>query len=307
MTRTRFASAAAALLAAVAFVSPPPPIRRAADRRAANPVAALEHRRRAGVRADAGHGAAAAVAHLRHPARRHPRRAQRHRPPLRAVHARPRRGAGRLARRRRRHRRARGAGGAGPRPGRARRGRLLPARSSAITEGPAKAAGIAVGRAAAQATLNRRATRWRRRRDAAGLRPEGRRRRLPVHRAVRPRASCPAGAGAAVRRSSSRDHRLDGPLPRHRAGSTRATSRTCKAIGALDQHHADGANSRQIAQFWYEDSPLGWNRIANTVMRQRELDSWARGARVRAGQLRASPTATSPASRPSTTSASGGR
>ena len=31
----------------------------------------------------------------------------------------------------------------------------------------------------------------------------------------------------------------------------------------------------EIAQFWYEDSPLGWNRIANTVVRQRGLDPWS--------------------------------
>jgi hypothetical protein len=30
----------------------------------------------------------------------------------------------------------------------------------------------------------------------------------------------------------------------------------------------------EIARFWYEDSPLGWNRIANTVVRQRGLDAW---------------------------------
>jgi membrane-associated phospholipid phosphatase len=31
----------------------------------------------------------------------------------------------------------------------------------------------------------------------------------------------------------------------------------------------------EIARFWYEDSPLGWNRIANTAVRQRELDPWS--------------------------------
>jgi len=30
----------------------------------------------------------------------------------------------------------------------------------------------------------------------------------------------------------------------------------------------------EIAKFWYEDSPLGWNRIANAVARQRTLDNW---------------------------------
>jgi hypothetical protein len=31
----------------------------------------------------------------------------------------------------------------------------------------------------------------------------------------------------------------------------------------------------EIAEFWYEDSPLGWNRIANTAIRQRRLDPWS--------------------------------
>jgi hypothetical protein len=31
----------------------------------------------------------------------------------------------------------------------------------------------------------------------------------------------------------------------------------------------------QIAEFWCEDSPLGWNRIANTAIRQRRLDLWS--------------------------------
>jgi hypothetical protein len=35
----------------------------------------------------------------------------------------------------------------------------------------------------------------------------------------------------------------------------------------------------EIAEFWYEDSPLGWNRIANTAITQRRLDLWS-SARV---------------------------
>jgi hypothetical protein len=31
----------------------------------------------------------------------------------------------------------------------------------------------------------------------------------------------------------------------------------------------------ETAHFWYEDSPLGWNRITNTVARQRRLDLWS--------------------------------
>jgi membrane-associated phospholipid phosphatase len=34
------------------------------------------------------------------------------------------------------------------------------------------------------------------------------------------------------------------------------------------------AEQTQIAKFWYEDSPLGWNRIAHAVVRERGLDAW---------------------------------
>jgi hypothetical protein len=47
-----------------------------------------------------------------------------------------------------------------------------------------------------------------------------------------------------------------------------------KSIG----HNASTTRTREqseIAQFWYEDSPLGWNRIANTAIRQRGLDPWS--------------------------------
>jgi hypothetical protein len=51
-----------------------------------------------------------------------------------------------------------------------------------------------------------------------------------------------------------------------------------KAIGRNDSRIRTAEQS-QIAQFWYEDSPLGWNRIANTAIRQLRLDNWS-AARV---------------------------
>ena len=30
----------------------------------------------------------------------------------------------------------------------------------------------------------------------------------------------------------------------------------------------------QIAQFWYEDSPIGWNRIARSVLRDENVELW---------------------------------
>ena len=46
-----------------------------------------------------------------------------------------------------------------------------------------------------------------------------------------------------------------------------------KEIGTLASTTRTAEQS-EIAKFWYEDSPLGWNRIANTVVRQRGLDAW---------------------------------
>jgi hypothetical protein len=47
-----------------------------------------------------------------------------------------------------------------------------------------------------------------------------------------------------------------------------------KAIGDIHSTTRTAEQS-EIAKFWYEDSPLGWNRIANTIVRQLGLDSWS--------------------------------
>jgi hypothetical protein len=46
-----------------------------------------------------------------------------------------------------------------------------------------------------------------------------------------------------------------------------------KAIGHIASTTPTPEQS-EIAQFWYEDSPLGWNRITNAVVRQEGLDPW---------------------------------
>ena len=43
------------------------------------------------------------------------------------------------------------------------------------------------------------------------------------------------------------------------------------AIGEIDSTFRTSEQS-EIAQFWYEDSTLGWNRITSTIVRQRRLD-----------------------------------
>jgi membrane-associated phospholipid phosphatase len=51
-----------------------------------------------------------------------------------------------------------------------------------------------------------------------------------------------------------------------------------KGIGSLDSGWRS-AEQTEIAKFWAEGAPAGWNRIANTVIRQRGLDVW-RAAQV---------------------------
>jgi hypothetical protein len=69
------------------------------------------------------------------------------------------------------------------------------------------------------------------------------------------------------------DHELDGP---QRLSSVQYAHDLAyvKAIGDINSTKRTPEQS-DIARFWYEDSPLGWNRIANTVIRQRGLDPWS--------------------------------
>lgn len=46
-----------------------------------------------------------------------------------------------------------------------------------------------------------------------------------------------------------------------------------KAIGSVDSTLRT-AEQTQIARFWAEGAPAGWNRIANTVIRAKNLDPW---------------------------------
>jgi membrane-associated phospholipid phosphatase len=46
-----------------------------------------------------------------------------------------------------------------------------------------------------------------------------------------------------------------------------------KSIGRVDSTTRTAEQS-EIATFWYEDSPRGWNRIANTVITQEGLGAW---------------------------------
>jgi hypothetical protein len=68
------------------------------------------------------------------------------------------------------------------------------------------------------------------------------------------------------------EHALEGPQPLSSVQYARDLAYV-QEIGRLGSRIRTREQS-EIARFWYEDSPLGWNRIANTAVRQRGLDPW---------------------------------
>ena len=261
MTRTRFASAAAALLAAVSFVHPA-----AADPPRQEPVA---HWNTVAAQACAPTEGTQPLprSHLRDHAR-HPRRAERHRPPLRALHVRPGRGAGRVDRRRSRHRRARSAGDADPRAGRARRRGLLPHRSSSrgTGEGGGDRRRPRLPQANARTTARRTASTPRRSRSTSRKPP-------PATTSSRRRSisrSCPDGAASSRLRSRSR---ITGWTVRCRSTSRRyARPRPPALDRRARQHHADGGtiDDREVL---VRGLAAGVEPDRQHVVRQNGLDS----------------------------------
>lgn len=145
-----------------------------------------------------------------------------------------------------------------------------------IPEGPAKARGISLGEAASHAILRRRLN------DAAERAGE------PVflpkaapgeYQFTAPFnfAAFPGWGRVTPFVIKLADHEQDGPLQLSGPQYARDFDYV-KAVGRVDSQ-VRTAEQSEIAQFWYEDSPLGWNRIANTVVRQKNLDEW-RAARV---------------------------
>ncbi len=70
-----------------------------------------------------------------------------------------------------------------------------------------------------------------------------------------------------------RKHSVPGPQPLTSADYARDLE-FVRAIGGAGSTIRTPEQS-EIATFWYEDSPLGWNRIANSVIRERGLDPWS--------------------------------
>lgn len=140
-----------------------------------------------------------------------------------------------------------------------------------VRDGRAKTAGIATGQVAAWATLNRR------QHDGADGAA------LPVYQ-PRPGAGeyqftapfdfagLPGWGRVQPFVVDLREHGLDGPLALTGTAYARDFAEV-KAIGHAASRTRTAEQS-EIASFWYEDSPLGWNRIASSVVRQRGLDNW---------------------------------
>ena len=142
----------------------------------------------------------------------------------------------------------------------------------AIADGDAKRRGIDIGRAAATATL-------------ASRSHDGSDRKLELRPGARPgeyRPTPPDFTPAWMAQWSSvtpfslrsgdqfrppAPPAVDGPIARHEIEQLRA-------IGGQAESARNDEQS-EIAQFWYENSPQGWNRIACRVARSQELDARA--------------------------------
>ena len=141
-----------------------------------------------------------------------------------------------------------------------------------IADGRAKVAGIAAGQAAAAANVARRQGDG----SEQGTQPVYVPRSGPGEYQFTPPfnfAAQPGWGRITPFIVELGDHALEGPF---RLSSARYAKDLAyvKAIGEINSTIRTPEQS-EIAQFWYEDSPLGWNRIANTAIRQRDLDPWS--------------------------------
>jgi hypothetical protein len=160
---------------------------------------------------------------------------------------------------------------------------LVPDRASFVTSAyaaavatlddeAARAAGIATGRAAARATLARR------RHDGAeqAAAPAYVPRSGPGEYQFTPPfefAAQPRWGRVRPFVIELRDHGLEGPHPL----ASRAYARELDEVREIGSRRSTvrTAEQAEIARFWYEDSPLGWNRIASAVVQRQRLDPWA--------------------------------
>jgi hypothetical protein len=143
---------------------------------------------------------------------------------------------------------------------------------SAVHDGPAKTAGIATGQASAAANMKRR--------QGDGFEEATQPVYVPRPGPGEYQFTPPFTFAAQPAWGRVRPFVID--LQEHAlAGPKRLTSvqyaldlAYVSAIGRIDSTVRTPEQS-EIAQFWYEDSPLGWNRIANTAVQQQGLDPWS--------------------------------
>jgi len=153
---------------------------------------------------------------------------------------------------------------------------------SQIPEGPPKATGIAIGQQSAAATLNRRANDG----SANASNPPYMSTHKPGDYEATPfDAPMPPGV-VGLLPSWGRvqpwgieldDHKVSGPDPLH-SFQYALDLNYLKAIGSVNSSWRT-AEQTEIAHFWAEGAPAGWNRIANTVIREKKLAPW-KAARI---------------------------
>jgi membrane-associated phospholipid phosphatase len=148
---------------------------------------------------------------------------------------------------------------------------------AAIPEGPAKASGVLVGETAAGLILQRRAHDGAAEAFATPYVPTG----IPGDYTFTPPFDAPPfgpfafapGWGAVTPFGIDlRRHRLPGPRP-IRSAAYAFDLAFVQAIGAATSTVRTEEES-EIARFWYEDSPIGWNRIANIVLGDQHVELW---------------------------------
>jgi hypothetical protein len=145
-----------------------------------------------------------------------------------------------------------------------------------IVDGPGKNGGIFTGQAAARATLARRQGDG----SESGSQPVYVPKPGPGEYQFTPPFNFAAQPGWGRVKPfiiDLEDHALEGPLPLSSMQYARDFDYV-KEIGRIASRTRTPEQS-EIAKFWYEDSTLGWNRIANIALRERRLDAFS-AARV---------------------------
>jgi len=142
---------------------------------------------------------------------------------------------------------------------------------ASIPEGTAKSAGIALGQAAAAANIARR--------QNDGSETASQPVYVPLPGPGEYQFTVPFNFAAQPGWGrvepfviDLKEHELEGPQ-RLTSLQYALDFAQAKAIGHIASRIRTAEQS-EIARFWYEDSTLGWNRIANTAVRLRQLNAW---------------------------------